>query len=142
MVTVIATVLVLAACYFVFTATLSSPTKMDLYMPKDDGEPESKYTDVRSRLTLVLFKDDKVFGYYGDFINGGKTVSIDKTIDLITEGWKMFSKDSLVIVIKPSQEASYKATVGILDAMTENQINRYAMADIDEKEKEFLKIGE
>ena len=86
--------------------------------------------------------DDKVFGYYGDFIKGGRSVSVGETGDLITDGWEMFSKDSLVIVIKPAKEASYKATVDILDQMTNNHIEKYSMTDLDKKEKEFLKIAE
>ncbi len=54
----------------------------------------------------------------------------------------MFSKDSLVIVIKPANEASYKATVDILDQMTINHIEKYSMTDLNKKEKEFLKIAE
>ena len=141
--TLVIAVLVLAAVsFFMFTATLSAPTKMDLYMPKDNGKEESKFDNVRTRLTLILLKNDRIFGYYGDFIRGGRTVAIDKTTDLISDGWKMFSKDSLVIIIKPGQLATYKNTVDILDAMTTNQIERYAMADVSNREKEFLKIDE
>jgi len=139
---IIAVVGLAAVSFFMFTATLSSPTKMELYMPKDDGKEVNKFADIKSKLTLILLKDDKVFGYYGDFIKEGKTVSIDKTSDMIKDGWKMFSKDSLVVVIKASNEASYKATIDILDAMVINQISRYTMVNIDKKEKEFLKIDE
>ena len=98
-----------------------------------------KYSKVRTKLTLILLKDDKVFGYYGDFIKGGRSISISETDKLIEDGWKMFSKDSLVVVIKPSEKASYKATVDILDQMTINHIEKYSMIDLNKEEKEFLK---
>ena len=129
--------------FFVFTTTLSSPTNMELYLPKEsEKDSVDQYSNVRTKLTLILLKDDKVFGYYGDFIKGGRSASIAETDKLIADGWKMFSKDSLVVVIKPTEEASYKTTVDILDKMSINKIEKYSMTDLDKKEKEFLKIAE
>jgi biopolymer transport protein ExbD len=129
--------------YFMFTTTLSSPTSMTLYIPKDSEEDSvDQYSQVKTKLTLILLKDEKVFGYYGDLIKEGRSVSLDETDKLIAEGWKMFSMDSLVVVIKPAKDASYKATVDILDQMTINQIEKYSMTDLSKKEKEFLKIDE
>lgn len=137
-------VLVLACIgFFMFTTTVSSPTTMELYMPKDsEKDSVDKYSAVKTKLTLILLKDEKVFGYYGDFMKGGRSVSVDETDKLITDGWKMFSKDSLVIVIKPSNTASYKETVDILDKMSINKIEKYSMADLNKQEKEFLKLTE
>lgn len=129
--------------FFMFTAKLSSPTKMELYMPKDsEKDSVDQYGDVRKKLTLILLKNEKVFGYYGDFIKGGKSVSLKETDKLIADGWKMFSRDSLVVVIKPTEDASYKATVEILDQMAINEIEKYSMNDLNKQEKEFLKIDE
>jgi len=129
--------------YLMVITTLSSPTNMELFMPRDsEKDSVDQYSNVRTKLTLILLKDDKVFGYYGDFIKGGSSVSPDETSKLIADGWKMFSKDSLVIVIKPSNAASYKATVDILDKMSINKIEKYSMTDLNKQEKEFLKIVE
>ena len=107
-------------------STLSSPTNMTLHLPKESGKDSvDHYSHVKTKLTLILLKDEKVFGYYGDFINGGRPVSLDETSELIADGWKMYSRDSLVVVIKPTKDASYKS-----------------MIDINNKEKEFLKIAE
>ena len=128
--------------YFMFTATLSSPTTMTLYIPKDsEKDSVDQYSEVKTKLTLILLKDDKVFGYYGDVIKGGRSVSLDETDKLIADGWKMFSKDSLVVVIKPSEKATYKATIDILDQMATNHIEKYSMTDLNIQEKEFLKIA-
>ena len=139
---IIAVVLIIMTGIFVLTATMSSPTHITLNMPKDGKIEKDKYADVRSKLTLILLKNDKVFGYYGDYINGGKTTSADATNGFIQNGWKMFSKDSLVVVIKPSEKATYEETVAMLDRMSSNQIERYSMTDLNKKEKEFLKIEE
>ena len=140
---IIAILAIACIAFFMFTATLSSPTKLELYMPKDSEKDTSdQYGDVRTKLTLILLKDDKVFGYYGDFIKGGRSVLISETDKLIEDGWKMFSKDSLVVVIKPTENASYKETVDMLDQMTINKIEKYSMTDLNKQEKEFLKTGE
>jgi biopolymer transport protein ExbD len=126
-----------------FTTTLSSPTTMELYLPKDsEKDSVDKYSQAKTKLTLILLKDEKVFGYYGDFIKGGRSVSLDETNKLIADGWEMFSKDSLVIVIKHSNTASYKETVEILDKMSINKVEKYSMADLNKQEKEFLKLAE
>ena len=129
--------------FFVVTATLSSPTSMELYLPKDsEKDSVDQFSNVKTKLTLILLKDEKVFGYYGDLIKEGKSVSVDETGKLIADGWKMFSKDSLVVVIKPTKEASYRSTVDILDQMTINQVQKYSMTDLNKQEKEFLKTAE
>ena len=136
-------IILASVTFFIYTTNTSSPTTMTLYIPKDsEKDSVDQYSEVKTKLTLILLKDDRVFGYYGDFINGGKSVSGDETDKLIADGWKMFSKDSLIVVIKPTQEASYNATVDLLDKMSINKIEKYSMADLDKKEKEFLKIDE
>ena len=143
---ILLTIVILAiACigFFIVTTVLSSPTKLDLYMPKEaEEESIDHYSSVRTKLTLILLKDDKIFGYYGDSIKAGRSVSDNETNKLIADGWKIFSKDSLVVVIKPTKDASYKATVDMLDKMIINHIEKYSMIDLDKKEKEFLKLDE
>ena len=65
--------------YFMVMNTLSSPTKMELYMPKDADDNVDKYSDVKTKLTLILLSDEKVFGYYGDFVDGGRSILPDET---------------------------------------------------------------
>ena len=112
-------------------------------MPREsEKDSVDEYEHIKNKLTVILLKDEKVFGYYADLINEGKTVSSKETDELIRSGWKMFSKDSLVIIIKPTKLTTYTETVEMLDRMTKNQIERYSMADPNKKEKEFLKIDE
>ena len=44
----------------------------------------------------------------------------------------------LVVVIKPSENATYKNTVDILDEMAISDIKRYAMVDLFEAEKALI----
>lgn len=52
--------------FFVFTATMSTPTTLDLNMPKDVDDPNKK-TEVKQSgvLTIMLGKGDQVYYYEG-----------------------------------------------------------------------------
>lgn len=52
--------------FFVFTATMSTPTTLDLNMPKDVDDPNKK-TEVKQSgvLSIVLGKKDQVYYYEG-----------------------------------------------------------------------------
>ena len=50
--------------------------------------------------------------------------------------------EDLVMIIKPSEEATYKNTVDILDEMTIAEIKRYAMVDISPDEYSLVKATE
>lgn len=132
-------IILAGSLYFVYSTSKSTPTTLtlDISPESDDG---AQFSNVKSKLTFVLLQDNKVYGYYGDRMKEGKIVSPGETFRLVEDGWKMFSKDSLIVLIKPSGRASYKCTVDILDIMTNNQISRYAMVAPDKNEKEFLKI--
>src|SRR5512138_3424377 len=52
--------------FFIFTTTMSSPTSMDLFMPKDTDKPEEQNKAKESgALTIMLSKDNHVYYYEG-----------------------------------------------------------------------------
>src|SRR5919199_4231803 len=53
--------------FFIFTSTMSSPTTMDLFMPKDTEKPEEQNKAKASgALTIMLGKNNEVFYYEGE----------------------------------------------------------------------------
>jgi biopolymer transport protein ExbD len=58
--------------FFIFTATLSSPTTMDLNMPKESDKKEDE-TKVKQSgaLTVMLGKNDQVYYYEGELAPDG-----------------------------------------------------------------------
>jgi biopolymer transport protein ExbD len=52
--------------FFIFTATLSSPTTMDLNMPKETDQKDETKIKQSGALTVMLGKDDKVYYYEGE----------------------------------------------------------------------------
>lgn len=156
--------------FFIFTTTMSSPTTMDLFMPKDTEKDEEQNKAKESgALTLLLGKNDVVYYYEGQLLpdasnfktttfKGIRDVIIKKKKDVMAihqhdasceETWKKNNGDKnscrdkdLVVVIKPNDDATYKNTVDILDEMTINEIKRFAMVDLFPVEKELIKKTE
>jgi biopolymer transport protein ExbD len=137
LVIIIIAVVAISAVFFIFTSTMSSPTVMKLDMPRDENGV-SKYQNSNSKLTLVLLKNDMVFGYFGNDIINGSSLEIKEVRKIIAQGVQKFTRDSLIVIIKPSKEATYKNSVDVLDEMAINKISRYEMVDLTKEEKEFL----
>ena len=160
--------------FFVFTATMSSPTTIDLNMPKDikkqDEQTEVKESSV---LTIMLGKGDQVYYYEGKLVvdatgNNFKQTTFKGIRDIIVNKKKEVmdryyqrpdpaceaeakakgkpvsncADKDFVVIIKPSDDATYKNTVDILDEMTINQVRTYAMVKIGEVEYELIKKTE
>lgn len=152
--------------FFIFTTTMSSPTTMELYMPKDtDKDEEQNKAKESGALTVMLSKGNHVYYYEGqlkedasNFLStnfaGIRKVIIDKKKAVIEAHQhdagceKIWAKNNgdktscldkdLVVVIKPGELATYKNTVDILDEMTITNVKRYAMVDLFEAEKALI----
>lgn len=132
--------------FFIFTATMTTPTTLDLFMPKDtEKDEELNKAKESGALTILLAKDNQVFYYNGqlavdasNFLSSSFNPS--KGIrKIIIDKKRSTPVDDLVIVIKPNEESTYKNAVDILDEMTINQIKRFALVDILPIENELIK---
>jgi biopolymer transport protein ExbD len=132
--------------FFIFTTTMAQPTAMNLFMPKDVDKPEDQNKVKESgAFTILLGKQDIVYYYEGldPASEGNFRTATFKTIrDEIIRKKQNTKPDDLVIIIKPSEDATYKNTVDILDEMTISEIKRYAMVDISPVEYQLVKITE
>lgn len=59
--------------FFIFTATMKSPTTLDLNMPKESDEKDETKIKQSGALTILLGKDDNVFYYEGELTSDGST---------------------------------------------------------------------
>jgi biopolymer transport protein ExbD len=152
--------------FFIFTATMNEPTAMDLNMPKDtDKEDEQTKTKQSGALTVMLAKDNKVFYYEGELAPDGSNFKstnfkgirdeiIKKKNSVIAayrtdpvceekarkEGKRVSDckQQDFFVVIKPTEEATYKNAVDMLDEMTINDVKRYALMKISDTEKSLV----
>jgi biopolymer transport protein ExbD len=152
--------------FFVFTATMTTPTTMDLNMPKDVKD-EKQQTEAKesSVLTIMLGKANQVYYYEGKLVvdatgnnfksttfKGIREVIINKKKDVISRhqhdekgdpDWEKACLDrDFIVVIKPDADATYSNTVDILDEMTINQVKTYAMVKILPQEIDLIKATE
>lgn len=132
--------------FFIFTTTMSQPTAMKLFLPKDTEKPEEQNkVKASGALTIMLGKGDGVFYYEGELLPDGSNFKSSNFKDIRTEiinKKKSTNAQDFVVVIKPGPEATYKNTVDILDEMTINDVKRYAMVDIFDTEIQLMKATE
>jgi biopolymer transport protein ExbD len=132
--------------FFIFTTTMSSPTAMKLFMPKDADKPEDQNKAKESgALTILLGKDNNVFYYEGILDPTGanfKSSNFKDIRDVIINKKKNTNSEDFVIVIKPSDECKYKNVIDIMDEMPINEVKRYALVDIAEGEDQLIKASE
>lgn len=124
--------------FFIFTTTMSTPTAMKLFLPKDTEKPEEQNKAKESgALTLLLSKDRNVFYYEGILKDDGsnfKSTNFKGLREIIMNKVKSTDPKDLVIVIKPNKDSKFKDVVDALDEMTINDVKRYALVDIAEAE--------
>ncbi|MER3470536.1 MAG: biopolymer transporter ExbD [Chitinophagaceae bacterium] len=132
--------------FFIFTTTMSTPSTMDLFMPKDtDKKEEMNKAKESGALTILIGKADQVYYYEGQLApdaSNFKSTNFKGIRDEIINKKKNTPPDDLVVVIKPNDEATYKNTVDILDEMQINEVKRFALVNILPVENELIKRTE
>ena len=129
--------------FFIFTTTMSQPTAMRLFLPKDVDKPEEQNKLKESAaLTVMPSKSDKIYYYEG--MDPAKIQASDfKGIrDIILDKKRRTDPKDFMVVIKPTKDATYKNTVDILDEMTIDDVQRYALVDISPYEYGFVEKTE
>ena len=120
--------------FFIFTTTMSQPTAMKLFLPKDtEKEEEQNKVKESGALSLLLGDKDVVYYYEGTLVPDGsnfKSTNYKDVRTVIIDKKKSTNPEDFVVVIKPGPNATYKNTVDILDEMTINEVKRYAMVDL------------
>jgi len=132
--------------FFIFTTTMSQPTAMKLFLPKDTDKPEEQNkVKASGALTLLLGKNDQIYYYEGELApdaSNFKTTSFKEIRKVILDKKRATDEKDFVVVIKPDNDATYKNTVDILDEMTINDVKRYAMVDISPVEYSLVQRTE
>jgi biopolymer transport protein ExbD len=132
--------------FFIFTTTLSQPTALKLNLPKDTDKPEEQTkTKASGALTILLGKDRNVFYYEGELAPNGtnfKSSNFKDIRDVILSKKRSTKPEDFMVVIKPSDESTYKDFVDVLDEMKINVVDRYALVDISPAEDQLVKVSE
>ncbi|SJZ36237.1 ExbD/TolR family protein [Sediminibacterium ginsengisoli] len=128
--------------FFIFTTTMSQPTAMKLFLPKDADKPEDQNKAKQSGvITILLGKDNHVFYYEGELDNAAsnfKSSSFKDIRTVLLDKKARTPEKDLVVILKPSSQSTYRNVVDILDEMTINVLKRYALVDISEVEEKLV----
>ncbi|MFM6983424.1 MAG: ExbD/TolR family protein [Chitinophagaceae bacterium] len=135
--------------FFMLTTTLNKPNAMELNMPKKTDEDKKAKIDEGLLLNLILDKDNTVWWY-----EGMTATDLKRTIFASEKGirdiiyWKQDqlqksygSKDTMICIIKTTDDANYKGMVDALDEMEITDVKRYSIQDIQPIELEAIKNG-
>lgn len=132
--------------FFIFTTTMSQPTAMKLFLPKDTEKPEEQNKIKESgALSILLGKDDAIYYYEGTLDPTGqnfKSTNFKQVREIIINKKRSTNPEDFVVVIKPGPESTYKNVVDILDEMTINEVKRYAMVDLFPIEQQLITATE
>ena len=132
--------------FFIFTTTMSQPTSMQLFLPKDTDKPEEQNKlKASGALTMLLGKNDVIYYYEGELLPDGsnfKTTNFKEARTVILDKKKSTDPKDFMVVIKADSESTYKNAVDIMDEMTINDVKRYALVDISPVEVSLIKLTE
>jgi biopolymer transport protein ExbD len=129
--------------FFIFTTTMSQPTAMRLFLPKDVDKPEEQNKVKASAvITIMLGKNDQVYYYEGDDPTKLQSSNYKAIRDIIIDKKRRTDPKDFVVVLKPTVDATYKNTVNILDEMTIDEVKRFALVDISPVEYTYVQATE
>jgi biopolymer transport protein ExbD len=128
--------------FFIFTTSMSQPTAMKLRMPHDAlTKSDSMQTAASGAMSVLLAGDNRVYYYFGILADDGSNVIASdyrKIRDVILQKKLTTHPDDFMILLKSSNQATYKNTVDMLDEMFINDIKRYALLDLNQLESRLI----
>ena len=129
--------------FFIFTTTMSQPTAMKLFLPKDTDKPdEQNKLKESAALTVMPAKNNQVYYYEGLDPTKIQSSNFKAIRDVILDKKRRTDAKDFMVIIKCTQDATYKNTVDILDEMKIDDIHRFALVDITPDEYKIVQLTE
>jgi len=139
--------------FFVLTTSMNTPTTMPVVVPAESDpteEPPDKVSE-KKILNLLISGKDRVYYY-----QGVKDVELNQTSyaaggirKIIQKKGKEIAADPelrtdadpfpMIVLIKMTDDATYKNMVDILDEMNITEQKKYMLIDVTKNEVEFIK---
>ena len=132
--------------FFIFTTTMSQPTALKLILPKDTEKVEEQNKIKESAaLTVILGNNNVIYYYEGTLLPDGsnfKSTNYRDIRGIIIDKKKRTNPEDFMVLIKPTDQSTYRNTVDLLDEMTINEVKRYATLDLFDIEKQLITATE
>ncbi len=129
--------------FFIFTSTLAEPKLMKLQMPNDSDNPTKVCESCA--LTLVADGNNQLYYYEGNADTATlRSISYEPSqlrrliINKKNKVKLLRGRNEMVLIIKPTNRASFKNTVNLLDESSINQVTKYYLDEISEADKALL----
>lgn len=134
--------------FFMLTTSLNKPNAMDVTVPaknEDDLDERQQVADNRTT-TILLAGDNKIVWYSGLFnepLEGPETTDYGPNgiREVLLRRLKEVPEqtgDPLIVVIRPSDDATHRNLVDILDEMKIVNAQLFSLGNIQDMEKEYL----
>ncbi|CEJ70825.1 Biopolymer transport protein ExbD/TolR [Chryseobacterium oranimense G311] len=130
--------------FFMFTTNFTKPNVMDLGLPAKGNPPSGPVVDQKNQVTFILGKDNRVFYHQSNEkdLNATNLKETDfsgvKISKIISEAYKNAPvPENFTVIVKPTDDASYKNFVDILDNIAISKKERYGITDIKPWEKKI-----
>ena len=122
--------------FFIFTTSMSDPKEMKLILPTDKKPPTPTKAAESKTLNIIIPGNNKIATYNGKDIknttiisgsdNSLRTIIMKKKKEV---GEKFNDPNELIVLIKPTEAATYENIVNTLDEMTINEVKTYVFMD-------------
>jgi biopolymer transport protein ExbD len=128
--------------FFIFTTTMSAANGLNLIVPDDTPTPHESVTPESKTLSLILNGDDVIRYYQGlntadskstNYSSGGLRTVIQQKIFEVQQ--RFGSNEYAVILIKATDNATYRNVVTVLDEMRINDVKKYVLMEASAAEK-------
>lgn len=125
--------------FFMLTTTFSKPTVMEVAMPAK-GKETSEVAASKA-LTLLLGPESRIQYFFGE--NPGRNAAALHSTTFGAEGLRKLllqfrQKQGGMVLIKPTDEASYQNMVDALDEMNITDTKKYALVELDQADRTLL----
>jgi len=136
--------------FFVFTAEMSKPAIVNLYMPKDGIKTPLGNSDA---LTVLLDDNNRIYYYHGNWKDALATNQVFKTNLSLTDGLGMVVREKqqwldvnnkkerrkgLMLLIKAGKKAAYHNIIDALDEVLINKVTKYTILPVESGEAAWM----
>lgn len=128
--------------FFMLTTSLSKPLAMDIAKPDKDDKTDTKLEVKQSQtLTILLGKNNQIMWYMGEAGKSTPTIEgfqgIGKSLLENKKKVKDATGKDIMVIVKPTDGATYKNFVDIMDELSITKTNITAPA-VDDDPKNLL----
>jgi len=119
--------------FFMIAATFARPQLMNLIMPQESNQQQpAQQLEASQALHLLIEEGDNLFWYTGTTPSARQSLNFDELRSFLNE--QKQSKEQLMVLLKPSDQASYESVVKAIDYLNLAAIEKYALMEPDENE--------